>query len=139
MTLKPEVWGGVLRRIQEKLPEFAFDTWISPLVLHRTATDRLVVMCPSAFHRDHVRNSFHGLIAEGVHAETGQLTQLDFDVAASDAQTRVVATGANASPTSSEASSHGARRQRTADMPNRSEALGARSPKTKSVARKSVV
>jgi len=57
MTFPPKVWGDVLRRLQEEIPEFAFRAWIAPLAIKR-ADDRLLLGCPSSFHRDRVRAQY---------------------------------------------------------------------------------
>jgi len=54
MTFSPKVWGDALRRLQNEIPEFAFDAWITPLSV-KIAADRLVLGCPTSFHRERVR------------------------------------------------------------------------------------
>jgi chromosomal replication initiator protein len=54
MTSLPQVWSDALRRIQNEIPDFAFDAWIAPLEA-KIAKDRLVLGCPTSFHRDRVR------------------------------------------------------------------------------------
>jgi len=57
MTFSPKVWGDVLRRLQNELPEFAYDAWIAPLAV-KSVQDRVLLGCPSSFHRDRVRNHY---------------------------------------------------------------------------------
>jgi len=57
MTCTPRVWGDVLRRLQEEIPDFAYDAWIAPLAV-KLARDRVIVGCPTSFHRDRVRVHF---------------------------------------------------------------------------------
>jgi len=55
MTFSPKVWGDALRRLQSEIPEFTYDAWIAPLAV-KIADDRLVLGCPTSFHRDRIRN-----------------------------------------------------------------------------------
>src|SRR5687767_10125006 len=60
----PRLWDGVLRRLGAEMPPFALEAWIGPLVPRgSTPTDggpdaRLTLGCPTAFHRDRVRERF---------------------------------------------------------------------------------
>ena len=54
MTFTPKVWNDVMRRVQHETPDFAFDAWIAPLEA-KVAADRLLLGCPTSFHRDRVR------------------------------------------------------------------------------------
>ena len=54
MTFSPKVWGDALRRLQNEIPEFAFDAWITPLTV-KISADRLILGCPTSFHRERVR------------------------------------------------------------------------------------
>ena len=55
MTFSPKVWGDALRRLQSEIPEFTYDAWIAPLSV-KIADDRLVLGCPTSFHRDRIRH-----------------------------------------------------------------------------------
>lgn len=57
MTSTPQVWDGVLRRLQSELPAFSFDAWFAPLV-PKAHDGGLVLLCPSSFHRDRIRNHY---------------------------------------------------------------------------------
>ncbi|MBK7949897.1 MAG: hypothetical protein IPK00_14375 [Deltaproteobacteria bacterium] len=61
MTSSPKVWGDALRLLQEEIPDFAFEAWIAPLAVKLSAT-RVVLGCPSSFHRERVRNHFAAAI-----------------------------------------------------------------------------
>lgn len=61
MTSSPKVWGDALRLLQEEIPDFAFEAWIAPLAVKLSAT-RVVLGCPSSFHRERVRNHFSAAI-----------------------------------------------------------------------------
>jgi chromosomal replication initiator protein len=54
MTSSPKVWGDALRRLQNEIPDFAIDAWIAPLAV-KIHCGRLVLGCPTIFHRDRVR------------------------------------------------------------------------------------
>lgn len=70
VSLQPEVWQGVLRRLQADLPEFAFHAWILPLAV-KQAGDGLEISCRSTFHRDRIRDHFLERIATGLESERG--------------------------------------------------------------------
>ena len=57
MTCTPRVWGDALRRLQEEIPDFAYEAWIAPLAV-KLAKGRVIVGCPTSFHRDRVRIHF---------------------------------------------------------------------------------
>ncbi|MBW2423705.1 MAG: hypothetical protein JRG86_05620 [Deltaproteobacteria bacterium] len=74
MTCTPRVWRDVLRRLQETLPDFAFDAWIAPLEV-KIAEDEVLLGCPTSFHRDRVVRQYADRItrclAESLgHAQT---------------------------------------------------------------------
>ena len=71
MTFSPEVWGDVLRRLQDQIPDFAFDAWIAPLSV-KTSGDRLLVGCPTSFHRDRVQRLYADAIRDGWRASLSQ-------------------------------------------------------------------
>ncbi|HIF94555.1 MAG: DnaA/Hda family protein [Myxococcales bacterium] len=66
MTLSPKVWGDALRSLQDEIPDFAFDAWIRPLAVridhdvtgHDRICRRIVLGCPTSFHRDRVRTNY---------------------------------------------------------------------------------
>jgi len=61
MTFSPKVWDDVLRRLQDEIPDFAFDAWIAPLAV-KIEDEHVVLGCPSSFHRDRVRNHYTDVI-----------------------------------------------------------------------------
>ncbi|MBB82477.1 MAG: hypothetical protein CL931_01535 [Deltaproteobacteria bacterium] len=80
MTFSPKVWGDALRRLQNDTPDFAFDAWIAPLQVklakdQATGRDRIVIGCPTSFHRDRVRlhhlDDIEHSIREARRAEQG--------------------------------------------------------------------
>jgi len=81
MTFPPEVWSGVLRRLEEKLPAFTYEAWITPLMMGDVRSDRIIVLCPTPFHRDRVRVSLRDPITQAISDELGRCPVIDFDVA----------------------------------------------------------
>jgi chromosomal replication initiator protein len=122
MTFSPEVWGDVLRRLQDDIPDFAFHAWIAPLAVKAT-DDRLLVGCPTAFHRDRVRRLYADEIRDGwraAQAEAGRetpapielVTMKEFEVApgrAIEVRLPERRTGTGDPPTRSLATTGGAR------------------------------
>ncbi len=80
MTFPPKVWSGVLRRLQEELPAFAFDAWIAPLALGETRNEHVVLLCPTSFHRDRVRKTLRSLITAAFADELGRPASVEFDI-----------------------------------------------------------
>ncbi len=57
MTCPPQVWDGVLRRLAHELSPLALSAWITPI--HAEVDGSVLrLSCPSAFHRDRVRERF---------------------------------------------------------------------------------
>jgi chromosomal replication initiator protein len=63
MICEPKIWHEVLCRLQEEVPDFAYVAWIHPLAV-KLDDDRVVLGCPSSFHRDRVRIQFHELLEQ---------------------------------------------------------------------------
>jgi len=57
----PPLWDGVLRCLAAQMPAFALKAWLDPLV-PEVDGDRLVLRCPTPFHRDRVRDRFLAVI-----------------------------------------------------------------------------
>jgi chromosomal replication initiator protein len=57
MTSPPHAWDGVLRRLGDETSPLTLEAWLQPLGV-REEPDRLVLIAPSAFHRDRVRTHF---------------------------------------------------------------------------------
>src|SRR5262245_39016916 len=58
MTSPPKVWDGVLRRLHDETPKLSLEAWIHPLTVVEEDSDRLVLLAPSAFHRERIRSHF---------------------------------------------------------------------------------
>ena len=53
----PPLWDGILRRLGERVPAFAVEAWLAPLVPEARG-EELVLVCPTPFHRDRVRDRY---------------------------------------------------------------------------------
>jgi chromosomal replication initiator protein len=71
MTLSPKVWGDALRRLQDEIPDFAFDAWIAPLTV-KVADDHVFLGCESSFHRERIRNHYAEVILDCWRAARSQ-------------------------------------------------------------------
>src|SRR2546426_5919946 len=86
-TSPPRFWDGVLRRLGAEMPLFAREAWIDPLVARSharedgAARDRLTLGCPTAFHRDRVRERFLSEIERCAALEAGVPVAVDLVVA----------------------------------------------------------
>ena len=70
MAFTPEVWDGVLHRLQNEVPAFSYETWLQPLE-PRSEDKGLLLVCPSTFHRERIRRHFLPRIDACLQAETG--------------------------------------------------------------------
>jgi len=66
MTLAPKVWRDAICRLQEEIPDFAFAAWISPLAV-KIEGNRVVLGCPSSFHRDRIRIEYHDALERNLN------------------------------------------------------------------------
>jgi chromosomal replication initiator protein len=69
------------------MPAHTLDAWIRPLGA-RAAGDRLCLLCPTAFHRDRIREHFLGEIARCVRAESGHDLHIDLELGAQEIEPR---------------------------------------------------
>src|SRR5262245_31664217 len=83
----PRLWDGVLRRLGAEMPPFALEAWIGPLIPRGTTPNeggpdtRLTLGCPTAFHRDRVRERFLPEIERCAALEAGGPVAVDLVVA----------------------------------------------------------
>lgn len=81
MTCPPQVWDGVLRRLAHELSPLAVSAWITPL--QAEANGRVLhLSCPSAFHRERVRERFLARIEELASEEAGEPIQVTLGIGA---------------------------------------------------------
>lgn len=76
MTSPPRLWDGVLRRLGAEMAPFALTAWIEPIEPH-VEDDCVRLLCPTAFHRDRVRERFLGRIARCLEAELGRAFEVE--------------------------------------------------------------
>jgi chromosomal replication initiator protein len=74
-------WNDVVRRLEAETPRFVIDAWVRPLVAE-TNGDRIRLLCPSALHRDRVRDRFLRRIRKLAEAEMGKPIEIELDLAA---------------------------------------------------------
>ena len=73
MSCEPKIWGDTLCRLQKAIPDFAYATWIAPLVV-KTSSERIVLGCPSSFHRDRVRIQYRDLLERSLATDSRRST-----------------------------------------------------------------
>ena len=62
------------------MPDFSLDAWIHPLAV-RVEKDRVVLSCPTAFHRERVRERFLAPIERCIEAESGRAMAVELALA----------------------------------------------------------
>ncbi len=80
MSPSPLFWDGVLRRLGQDIPAFTLDAWVRCLGVEGEK-DRLLLLCPTPFHRERVRERFLGRIETAVEAETGRAHAIELGLA----------------------------------------------------------
>jgi chromosomal replication initiator protein len=81
-------WNDVVRRLETETPPFVMDAWVRPLVAEANG-DRIRLLCPSALHRDRIRDRFLRRIAKLAEVETGKPVEIELDLAASTPAERI--------------------------------------------------
>jgi len=84
MTSPPHLWDGVLRRLGTETAPLALEAWLTPLRM-REEPDGLVLLAPTAFHRERVRTHFGARIAELLAEAAGRPLGLRIEVGAEEA------------------------------------------------------
>jgi len=92
MISPPGIWAGVLRRLGAELPTYALEAWVQPLTAEGHG-EGIRLLCPSAFHRDRIRQRFLPLIHRAAAAEAGRPVAVALAVAE-----RPVGAAADAAP-----------------------------------------
>lgn len=98
MPPSPPFWDGVLRRLRQDIPAFTLDAWVRCLGVER-AEDHLLLLCPTPFHRDRVRDRFLNRIGSAVEAETGRRFTIELGIAPRTAAIPEPATTKTPAPT----------------------------------------
>jgi chromosomal replication initiator protein len=79
MDSPPELWDGVLRRLGSETAPVALEAWLHPLAV-REESDRLVLLAPTAFHRERVRARFATRIRALIEELHGRPLELCIEV-----------------------------------------------------------
>ncbi len=80
MACPPQVWDGVLRRLAHELSPLALEAWITPI--HAEVHGMVLrLSCPTAFHRERVRERFLTRIEELASEAAGAAVQVSFEIA----------------------------------------------------------
>lgn len=74
-------WDGVLRRLGTEVPPFVVDAWLRPLVAE-TSGEGMRLICPSALHRERVRQRFLERIQALAALEADRAVKVDLEIAA---------------------------------------------------------
>ena len=135
MTFTPEVWDGVLRRLQSEVPSFSYEAWLAPLEAHSEGRD-LVLVCPSTFHRERIRDHYlpriDACLRQELGNETHALVTIELGVKARRAAVATTmsapAEEKSADTTAAVASERGANEQRKARRAHRDASPTASSP-----------
>jgi chromosomal replication initiator protein len=94
MTSPPNLWDGVLRRLGTETAPLALEAWIHPLRV-REEPERLVLLAPTAFHRERVRTRYAARISTLVAELGGRPLELSIEIGVEEA---AAARGAAAAP-----------------------------------------
>jgi chromosomal replication initiator protein len=106
MPPPPAFWDGVLRRLGSDIPAFTLDAWVRPLGVEEHE-DGLRLLCPTAFHRERIRQRLLPRIAHHVAEETGRPARIEL-ILGGDGQPPRPAEAPEASPPQTAAGDGGA-------------------------------
>ncbi len=81
-------WSDVVRRLEAEAPPFVIDAWVRPLIAEANG-DRIRLLCPSALHRDRVRDRFLRQILKLAEAEAGKAVEIELEIAAPSPAERI--------------------------------------------------
>jgi chromosomal replication initiator protein len=81
MTSPPMFWNDVVRRLEAENPPFVIEAWVHPLIVEAN-DDRIRLLCPSALHRDRIRDRFLRQIRQLTAAEAGRPIEIEVDLIA---------------------------------------------------------
>ncbi|MCH8891113.1 MAG: ATP-binding protein [Myxococcales bacterium] len=97
MSSPPMFWNAVVRRLEAEAPPFVIEAWVRPLIAEVNG-DRIRLLCPSALHRDRVRDRFLRQILKFAEAEAGKPVEIELDLADSAPAKRIPAAPASTVP-----------------------------------------
>ncbi len=84
MNSPPDLWDGVLRRLGTDTAPVVLEAWLQPLVV-RPEADGLVLVAPTAFHRERVRSRFGERIRVLAEEIAGRPLPLSIELASEEA------------------------------------------------------
>ncbi len=90
-------WNAVVRRLEAEAPPFVIEAWVRPLIAEANG-DRIRLLCPSALHRDRVRDRFLRQILKFAEAEAGKPVEIELDLADSAPAKRIPGAPASTVP-----------------------------------------
>jgi len=73
-------WDDVVRLLEAEIPAFVIEAWVRPLIVEGIG-DRIRLLCPSALHRDRIRERFLGRIRKHAESRAGKPIEIDLDLA----------------------------------------------------------
>ncbi|MFB3118421.1 MAG: DnaA ATPase domain-containing protein, partial [Myxococcota bacterium] len=80
MSSPPMFWNAVVRRLEAEAPPFVIEAWVRPLIAEANG-DRIRLLCPSALHRDRVRDRFLRQILKLAEVVAGKPVEIELDLA----------------------------------------------------------
>ena len=89
-------WDGVVRQLQADTSPFVIEAWVRPLIAEANG-EQLRLLCPSALHRERIRDRFLDRIRELVANEAGRPVEIELEVAAQNSGASVPSASANRS------------------------------------------
>jgi chromosomal replication initiator protein len=73
-------WDGVVRRLGAEVPPFVVEAWVQPLIAEASGEGMLLI-CPSALHRERIRQRFLSQIQRLAAVEAGRPVKIDLEIA----------------------------------------------------------
>jgi chromosomal replication initiator protein len=74
-------WDGVVRQLQAETSPFVVEAWVRPLIAEANG-EHIRLLCPSALHRERIRDRFLDRIHQLVAAEAGRPVEIELEIAA---------------------------------------------------------
>ena len=81
MTSPPMFWNDVVRLLEAETAPFVVEAWVRPLIAEMSG-DRIRLLCPSALHRDRIRDRFLRQMRKHAAAKAGKPVEIELDLAA---------------------------------------------------------
>jgi len=73
-------WNDVVRLLEAEMPPFVVEAWVRPLIAEMSG-DRIRLLCPSALHRDRIRDRFLRQMLKHAAASTGKPVEIELELA----------------------------------------------------------